>query len=246
MKEFSLPMVVFTFCFILYTINNQKSARNINGNYQFQNDNPIEKRFEDYKKKSNHFVTAFINRTDSFNDSQIGTKISIVLFNKLRCDLIEDQFTDIETGCGLYLLNGMPLTFKKEIIDRDSINEFFIGSAFLYQDTLNVGTGMPFNNYSMNFKFSENKFFFEFEEFYKRDNILRLKQSDPFTNSLFIPTENVEIKLNSNDFQNEDVIYGYGKFTSSPFYRKDFNLNNEELLFQWTAEFVMKINVICF
>ena len=115
----------------------------------------------------------------------------------------------------------VPLSNNIEALNR-KVNEEpkyipIIISSILKKDGLVFSPFMSFNT-NVSHKILKNLVYTRYEEYYKRDTILRSNPSSPKTNSLNVATKTILFKLNTLHFKPGDIIYGEVEFETAPYY----------------------------
>ncbi len=207
-------------------------------------DSSAKRKFTETKSILDTSLIKFLNRLESSSNESFGCDVSYVIFKPLKCDTINLLDLEIPDYSGIKILS-----MNGELLEEDSeYRELHKHENILFGPTYKIGSkmqtlfGMIFGEYSMKISYSDGNFKFDFEEYYKEDEILSLK-GDEYTNELSWPLDSFSLNLGKVISKEEKEIFGYGSFKSDKFYKKGQYHNNQVLELVCYSDFYLKLKI---
>lgn len=156
--------------------------------------------------------------------------------------------------------NGAAIFLKSKIDTLESNNDYsnwerdefekieqsvWIAASQFEENKLTIRVGQIFGNQFIQYIVEDGKISTIFSEYYKSDNLLKLKDSDEPTNKLEIPLETSEVELSKNkNFAIGEVIYGKSKIITEPYYLMPLGFDFEYIKREYELYFKFKVRRI--
>lgn len=153
--------------------------------------------------------------------------------------------------------NGAAILLKSKIDILDSNNNYsnweidefektgqdvWIAAGELKERKLLISVGQIFGNQFIQYIIEEGEISTIFSEYYKSDNLLKLKKSDEPTNKLIIPLKISEVELSKTEnFAIGEVIYGKSKIITVPYFLKPMGFDFEYIKRDYELYFKFKV-----
>ena len=187
----------------------------------------VKKEFSPYKKNTtndNGFAFVTLENTDTLNIDE-NTKSNSV-------DVV---------FIGLDPKTGKPLRPKQ----KKSKDEITFSINFCYgrlsNDTLFIQVGEPFFGQTILHLIVRNKVETRYNEYMKRDTILKANMADTLTNNLTIPVNTVSLILSDSNFYAGKIIYGAVEIITRPYYKKDVWEENKYFELRQRIKYYFKV-----
>ena len=198
---------------------------------------------EKYIAERNKFPEVLL---EFFNKSEKGDQTSqIAIFSLFEIDtlnlneLVFNDLSNIEI-LGIYEESEEEKSFREF---EQSNRDYMLVNAIKSIDTLQISLGQIFGNEFIDHFIIGNSVTSSFREYYKEDNILKLRNEDTLTNSLDIPVIVGKFVLSTNDFSIKDMIYGYCEMETAPYYRSEDMVNETFLKLKRKFKYYFKFNI---